>query len=94
MIGHISYSRAPLADYFCDMPYEIKGADKTFKDKKQPAESAGYIWQRDYDSTDDENIWDRIGSLFGSERGSSSRSNNHSVSSGDYCEHAMHTNCV
>merc|ERR1719192_709924 len=63
-------------------------------DKKQPAESAGYIWQRDYDSTDDENIWDRIGSLFGSERGSSSRSNNHSVSSGDYCEHAMHTNCV
>ena len=44
----------------------------------------GYKWTRDYDSTDEENVWDRIGSIFG---GSTNRSGNDSVSEGDYCIH-------
>ena len=27
-------------------------------------EISGYKWTRDYDSTDEENVWDRIGSIF------------------------------
>ena len=44
----------------------------------------GYKWTRDYDSTDEENVWDRIGSIFG---GNTDRSGNDSVSEGDYCIH-------
>ena len=44
----------------------------------------GYKWTRDYDSTDEENMWDRIGSIFG---GNTDRSGNDSVSEGDYCIH-------
>ena len=52
------------------------------KNKLEP--SAGYVWHRDFDSTDDETIWDRLGSVFLDRRWSSS---NKSVSSGDYCIH-------
>ena len=44
----------------------------------------GYKWTRDYDSTDEENVWDRIGSIFG---GNTDRSGHDSVSEGDYCIH-------
>jgi len=54
---------------------------------QMPSNSAGYRWQRDFDSTDDENIWERIGSIFSGSDRSSTRSNNPSVSSGDYCIH-------
>ena len=47
-------------------------------------EFLGYKWTRDYDSTDEENVWDRIGSIFG---GNTDRSGNDSVSEGDYCIH-------
>ena len=36
---------------------------------------------RENDTTDEENVWDRIGSIFG---GSTNRSGNDSVSEGDY----------
>jgi len=49
-----------------------------------PKPRQGYKWTRDYDSTDEENVWDRIGSIFG---GSTNRSGNDSVSEGDYCIH-------
>merc|ERR1719427_142025 len=54
---------------------------------KLPSNSVGYRWHRDFDSTDDENIWERIGSIFSGSDRSSTRSNNPSVSSGDYCIH-------
>jgi len=49
-----------------------------------PKPRQGYKWNRDFDSTDEENVWDRIGSIFG---GNTDRSGNDSVSEGDYCIH-------
>jgi len=47
--------------------------------------SCGWRWHRDFESTDDESLWDRLGSVFSSERKWSS--SNKSVTSGDYCIH-------
>jgi len=55
-----------------------------------PKPRQGYKWTRDYDSTDEENMWDRIGSMFGA---NTDRSGNDSVSEGDYCIHD-HRRCT
>jgi len=53
-------------------------------DKRILQFSAGYRWERDFDSTDDESLWDRLSTVFSERRWSAS---NKSVTSGDYCIH-------
>jgi len=53
-----------------------------------PDLSAGYKWQRDYESTDDESLWQRLG--FGLNLLGTPRSETNSVSSGDFCIHDHH----
>merc|ERR1712137_696562 len=78
--NEINYLRKRLNGRVSDMVMKIEP-------NQMPSNSAGYRWQRDFDSTDDENIWERIGSIFSGSDRSSTRSNNPSVSSGDYCIH-------
>ena len=61
----------------------VKALREKFADKLEI--SCGYKWHRDYESTDDESLWQRIG--FGLSLMSTPRSESNSVSSGDYCVH-------
>ena len=63
----------------------VSAMRKKFGDSNGLEISAGYKWERDYDSTDDESLWQRLG--FGLSLMSTPRSESNSVSSGDYCIH-------